>query len=382
MSEDINLFTFLEILEDSSFWLQEEPENSRILRLMQEKLKELAESSSSKDLRFLTDFLNSYINQLWSNLAVDFTYQSGSPGRKILMSLMRGIGKELNNLATSIRRGEDYHPVLVELSGLYQATLSEIHRKENLIRDVKVSIGKVTRPDQVPIKLEKFCNVVEQGGAITQSVYTLAGGSPSHYFFDADKIVSKPEFVETLSRYYAREIRKVAKRHRIDKLAFMEKDVGTIGILPLMGLIISKTKMNGVIIRVQKQVSIGKIKSSLGTEPRAGEVVAIISDVATAGEGIIKAASAIRSRGARVTFAFVLYDREQGAKQTLAKNGIELRSVATYTKLEKIGLVPPKKGPVLINRIPIPPPKIAKYSAAEDPKVSNMEKKIMISFTK
>lgn len=381
MNEDMNLFTFSETLEDSSFWLQKEPENSRILRLMQEKLEQLVEESSSKDLRFLADFLNSYINQLWINLAVDFTYQSGSPGRKILISLMRKIGKELDHLATSIRQGEDYHPVLVELSSFYQEALSEIRRKENLIRDVKVTIGGVTRPDEVTVRLKKLCDVIERGGAITQSVYTLAGGSPSDYFFDSDKMMSRPEFVKTLSAYYAREIRKVTKRHRIDKLAFIEKGVGTIGILPLMGLIISKTKMNGMIIRVQKQVNIGSIKSSRGTEPTAGEVVAIVSDVATAGEGVIKAASAIRRGGASVAFAFVLYDREQGAKQTLARNGIELRPVATYTQLEKIGLVPRKKGPLLTHRIPIPPPKIAEYSATENEKASKTEKKIMISFT-
>ena len=366
--DEIDLFTFSELLEESSYWLQKEPENSRIIRLMQQKVNKLAEGSSNKDLRFLASFLSAYVDQLWNNLAVDFTYQSGNPGREILMTLIRRIGKELELLAVKIREKGDYNLILLRLSSEYQETLSEIYRKEDVIRNVAVTIGKVTDYGKVPAELRKFGQVVEQSGAITQSRYTLAGGCPSDYFFDADKMMSKPEFVEVLSDYYAAIIKKSEIEHKIDKLAFIEKEVGTIGILPLMGLILSKTGKDGVIVRLQKQVNIGKIKSSRGTEPKQGEIVAILSDVATAGEGITEAAAAIRSRGAEVHSAFVLYDREQGAKEMLKKSDVELHAVATYSELRRFGLVPAEKGPLLMNQIPMPPTLLSKYSTEKKTK--------------
>lgn len=380
MSDEVDLFTFSEVVEDTSYWLQKKPENSRILRLMQYKLNRLAEISSNKDINFLADFLDSFINRLWNNLAVDFTYQSGSPGRKILLSLIKKIGKELECMATQIRERKEYHPVLLQLSNLYQKSLSEIRKKEDTIEREETTIGKIANWNKVPIELNAFCHVSEESGAVTQSVYTLAGGSPSDYFFDVDKIMSKPEYVGVISDYFAKEIGNVMSHSKIDKLAFIEKDVGTVGALPLMSLIISKTKVNACIVRLRKQIPIGKIKCSQEVELKPGEVVAIVSDVATAGEGIIEVANAIREKGAITPFAFVLYDREQGAKETLAQNGILLKAVTTHAELAKLGLVPPSKGPILDERIPIPPSKIRRYSEGVNRDVLKSEKRITISF--
>jgi orotate phosphoribosyltransferase len=355
VKDDIDIFTFSQLLSEASFWLQKEPENSRILRVMQMKLNKLAEKSANENIQFLSSFLSSYIDKVWTNLAVDFTYQSGKPGREILMNLISQIGKELENLSLSMRANMDYHPILVTLNNRYLETIAIIKENEKLIRDVKFEFGMVTDYGKVPEELKSFDHVVEQSGAITQSVYTLAGGCPSHYFFDADKMMSKGKYVEILSDYYAKAIQENDALNTIDKLAFIEKEVGTVGILPLMGLIISKTGKDGVVVRLQKQVNIGKVKSSRGSEPKKGENVAIISDVATAGEGIIEAATTIRESGANVTSAFVLYDREQGAKETLQKHMLQLHAVASYSKLAEVGLVPKEKGPSLTDQIPMPP---------------------------
>lgn len=380
MSEEIDLFMFSDIVEDASFWLLKKPENSRILRLMQREIGHLAEASSNEDIAFLNDFLGSFINQVWNNLAVDFTYQSGSPGRRILLALIRNIGKELKKLAAYIREEKDYHPILLRLSNLYQKSLCEIREKEDVIAGERPSIGKVKDWAKVPPQLRAFCHVLQDSGVITQSEYTLAGGSPSNYFFDADKMMSKPEYVEIISDYFAREIITIMTNNRIDKLAFIEKDVGTVGILPLMSLIISKTRVNAFIVRLRKQVSIGIFKYSLGVEPHRGEVIAIVSDVATSGEGISAAADAIRKKGALVPFAFVLYDREQGAKERLEKDKIILRTVTSHAELAALGIAPSKKGPILENRIPVPTWKIEQYSTGMDPKTLRAEEKIVIGF--
>lgn len=380
MSDEVDLFMFTEIVEDASYWLQKQPENSRILRLMQYKIRRLAESSSNTDINFLDDVLGLFINQVWNNLAVDFTYQSGSPGRKIRITLIKKIGKVLGHLAKYIREGKDYHQVLVQLFNLYKKSLSEIREKEHIIEGEKPNIGKVKDWNKVPPQLERFCHVLEESGAITQSEYTLAGGAPSNYFFDTDKMMSKPKYVEIISDYFAKAIRTVMNNNKIDKLAFIEKDVGTIGILPLMSMVISKTELSAFIVRLRKQITIGKIKCSLGIEPKPGEVIAIVSDVATTGEGIIATANAIREKGALTPFAFVLYDREQGARQSLERNSIFLKPVTTHTKLAKLGPVPTDRGHILDDRIPIPPQKIQRYASETDENTLESEDGITISF--
>jgi len=349
---------------------------------MQYRISRLAKVTSSEDVIHLNTFLSLYINQLWNNLAVDFTYESGSPGKEILLRLVKKVGKELNNLSNQLKKGRDYGIVLRRLSNIYAVSLSDIRKKEREIASVHKTIGAVRDWDDVPPRLRAFCHVLQEGGVITQSEYTLAGGFPSNYFFDVDKMLSKPEYVEDAADYFAKEIQEVRCKNRITKLAFIEKEVGTVGMLPLMSLIIFMTRIDGFVVRLGKQVSIGKIKSSFGCEPANGDVVAIISDVATAGEGILAAAETIREKGASAPFAFVLYDRDQGARERLQKNGISLRTVVTHKELNDLGLVPSEKGPIFRNEIPIPPDKIKRLSTGMDQDALAAEEKIVISSEK
>ena len=58
-----------------------------------------------------------------------------------------------------------------------------------------------------------------------------------------------------------------------------------------------------------------------------GKRVLILDDVATSGGSIMKAIDAAREAGAAVDVALVLLDREEGAKEHLASQGIRLLSV-------------------------------------------------------
>lgn len=53
----------------------------------------------------------------------------------------------------------------------------------------------------------------------------------------------------------------------------------------------------------------------------------IVDDVATTGGSIVKAADAVRAAGAAADTALVIVDREEGAAETLAANGMRLISV-------------------------------------------------------
>ena len=63
-----------------------------------------------------------------------------------------------------------------------------------------------------------------------------------------------------------------------------------------------------------------------------GDRILLIDDLATTGLSLKRAAKAIRAEGGVVTDAFVLLDREEGGKERLAENGINLHSVLGMSK--------------------------------------------------
>ncbi|XP_066594788.1 uridine 5'-monophosphate synthase-like [Prorops nasuta] len=66
---------------------------------------------------------------------------------------------------------------------------------------------------------------------------------------------------------------------------------------------------------------------------KVGDHCIIIEDVITSGSSILETAQALRKEGLKVTEAFVVIDREQGARKNLENNGIQVKSLYTVTKL-------------------------------------------------
>nr|MDA8142956.1 orotate phosphoribosyltransferase [Thermoplasmatales archaeon] len=63
------------------------------------------------------------------------------------------------------------------------------------------------------------------------------------------------------------------------------------------------------------------------------EDIDIIEDVVTTGNSILKAVNYLRENGARVSRAFCVVDREEGGKELLRENGVDLRSILTISEL-------------------------------------------------
>ncbi|MCM8781099.1 MAG: orotate phosphoribosyltransferase, partial [Candidatus Omnitrophica bacterium] len=61
--------------------------------------------------------------------------------------------------------------------------------------------------------------------------------------------------------------------------------------------------------------------------------VILIDDVATTGKALIEAKSALDELGVKVKKAIVIVDRQEGARQNLAKAGIKLESIFLSSEL-------------------------------------------------
>ena len=347
--ETISLYSVSSIIEDSAQILYDRPRNTRILRLMQTRINELITETEDENVIFVIDFLNNYIDRLWFNLAIDFSYEAGEQGSDIFNDLIRNIGKELESLVEAMRETElearklRIYDRVLRLSNLYRNELYELERKT---KDLGLSQpAKIKNWDAVGADKLDLYRTLEKCGAVFQSEHALAGGAPSYYFFDIDRLLSDPQSVETVSDYYVDMINETQSNgEEVHKLAFIEKNVGTIGALPLMSSIVSKAKIPGFVVRFRKDFPVGEIKCAYNKYPKEKEQVAIISDVVTAGSGIIKAKDMISKYKSVVPYAGVLYDRGQGASELLKKRyEIEVWSIIDSDELLEVYGISKKK---------------------------------------
>ncbi len=66
----------------------------------------------------------------------------------------------------------------------------------------------------------------------------------------------------------------------------------------------------------------------------AGDRAVIVDDVATTGNSLVKTVKDVRSVGAEALCAFVIVDREEGAKEALAELNIPLHSLFTLQEIK------------------------------------------------
>ena len=74
-------------------------------------------------------------------------------------------------------------------------------------------------------------------------------------------------------------------------------------------------------------------RAAIEGEFAAGETVVVIDDLATTGGTKVETIAKLAGAGLTVRDAVVLIDREQGARESLAKAGYTLHAVATLSEL-------------------------------------------------
>ena len=73
----------------------------------------------------------------------------------------------------------------------------------------------------------------------------------------------------------------------------------------------------------------GRIEGGL----RSGARVVLVDDTITTAGSVLEAANAVVAHGSRILGVMVLVDREEGARQRLARAGHELRAIFTAREL-------------------------------------------------
>ena len=159
-------------------------------------------------------------------------------------------------------------------------------------------------------------------GCIQIGDFTLASGIKSPLYIDLRTIIAHPNLLKMVADQIWQTITGVS----------VELLCG----VPYSGLPIATT------ISVTKQVPLVLVRKELKQHGTKKEVEGVfhdnqqcvlIEDLVTTGGSVIKVAEMLRRNGLSVTDVAVLVDRNQGAKENLADNGLNLHAVLSANEL-------------------------------------------------
>lgn len=104
--------------------------------------------------------------------------------------------------------------------------------------------------------------------------------------------------------------------------------------LPIATLLSVKAKTS-MLMRRKEAKSYGTKKVIEG-HYKQGDSCLIIEDVVTSGSSVLETVNDLRKEGLKAEKAIIILDREQGGKQNLSTNNVQMKSLFTMTELINI----------------------------------------------
>ncbi len=163
--------------------------------------------------------------------------------------------------------------------------------------------------------------------------FTLSSGKSSRIYFNMKTTMLHPQGADLCARMLVETLDGLS----VEYIAGLE-----MGAVPLLGTVAAKSYVSGrpyhaLFVRKSAK-AYGSLTLLEGLDDHAGETlvgkcVALIDDVATTGNALMKAVDPIRAAGGTVSDAIVILDREEGAAERLRADGITLHSLFTATDL-------------------------------------------------
>lgn len=155
--------------------------------------------------------------------------------------------------------------------------------------------------------------------AVRFGEFELSHGGTSRYYVDKYLFETNPRCLRVVADAFA-------ERVGDDRLAGV-----ALGAVPLVAATSVRNGNEYVIVRkATKEYGTGnRIEGRLPE----GATVTVLEDVATTGRSALDAVEALREAGATVERVIVVVDREEGARELLADNGVRLEALVTASDL-------------------------------------------------
>ncbi len=169
--------------------------------------------------------------------------------------------------------------------------------------------------------MDEIADFLVKNGNIKFGKFTLSSGATSDFYVDVKSALLNPNFLKMVSKKAARYITG-------DKVAAVE-----LGAVPFGVAVSMETGKNLIIVRKEKK-EYGLEKMVEG-ELVYGEVITFVEDVTTTGSTILKAVTRLKEKAVRTDKVVVVVDRQEGAKENLEQEGIELLSLVNIKEIKK-----------------------------------------------
>lgn len=167
-------------------------------------------------------------------------------------------------------------------------------------------------------KTEELSRHLLESGAIKFGDFVLTSGRKSKYYVDIKDVATKPAVLELIADIFSDMVSGTT-------IAGVE-----LGAVPLLVATSLRRKIPYIIIRKERKHGTGKL--TIG-DVVPGETVEVIEDVVTTGNSVLKAATYLRENGANVSKAFCVVDREEGGKELLKENNLNLTPIIRISEI-------------------------------------------------
>jgi len=197
------------------------------------------------------------------------------------------------------------------------------------------------------IKVE-ICKILNKIGALQFGVFKLTSGKISPYYIDIRIVPSFPDAFQEIRDFYVNFIKEEIGVKNFERVA----GIPVAGI-PFASLIAYNLKKPFLYIR--KGVRLHGRQRRIEGVLAPGDRVLLIDDLITTGFSLVKASKAIMAEGGVVSDAVVLLDREEGGREKLEENGIELHALLNMSeiaiKLHEIGTIDEEQLKTILKQI-------------------------------
>lgn len=145
----------------------------------------------------------------------------------------------------------------------------------------------------------------------------LSSGKESNHYFDMKRSMLDPRGAYLLAQMIYDRL----PATRVDYIGGLE-----LGAVPLTGALAMYSEMNGrpipgLIVR-KKAKEHGTENLIENVDDLTGKNIVVVDDVTTTGESAMKSIRALRERGATVVLVISILDREEGAPELYAREGL------------------------------------------------------------
>jgi orotate phosphoribosyltransferase len=161
--------------------------------------------------------------------------------------------------------------------------------------------------------------------ATLRGEFTLRSGAVSNIYFDKYLFEADPLMLRAIASGLQPLIPSDA-----EALAGLE-----MGGIPVATMLSQQSGLPCLFVR-KKAKEYGTCKLAEGGEV-AGRKLVIVEDVVTSGGQILLSAKDLRALGAEISNVICVIDREAGGTESLAKEGLELRSLYRKSELQALG---------------------------------------------